>query len=88
MTFRVLDGNHRVAALAWRDKNHNGNEDTIITVAVHRTLADDVLRIIADRAYFRFVGFCWDMTLWRLFCALNFYTHISPQITGNIEYAM
>lgn len=36
MTFRVLDGNHRVAALARRDQIRGGNEDTIITVSVHR----------------------------------------------------
>ena len=47
--FRVLDGNHRVAALARRDKNRGGNDDTVITVSVYRPLADNLERIIADR---------------------------------------
>ena len=54
MTFRVLDGNHRVAALARRDQNRGGNDDTIITVPVHRPLSDHAQRIIADRETFRF----------------------------------
>lgn len=49
MTFRVLDGNHRVAALAMREKKRGGKEEPIITVSVHRSLPDNVQRIIADR---------------------------------------
>ena len=48
MVFRVLDGNHRIAALAMRDEKRGGKEDTIIRVCVHRALPDNVQRIIAD----------------------------------------
>ena len=57
LTFNVLDGNHRVAALARRDKNRGGNDDTVITVSVYRPLADNLQRIIADREYFFILGF-------------------------------
>lgn len=47
MVFSVLDGNHRVAALARRDKNRGGGVDTVITVGVHRQISDHAQRIVA-----------------------------------------